>query len=123
MRTFALLLSAFPPLVFAVGVGGVPGDLAGADDYGAPPAAVDRASRTGEKAHEGSSFDMLDRNKDGRLTPSELEAARGTRIDFEKADTNHDGSLGTDEYNRAAGATGNAAGDAPASRGTSSSGR
>lgn len=123
MRMHALLLSAFSPLVFAVGVGDVAGDTAGSATGGAPPAAVDDASRTGEKAHEGSSFDMLDRNKDGRLSASELKAAKGRSIDFEHADTNGDGFLSTDEYNRAAGATGNAAGDAPASQGTSSSGR
>jgi len=45
------------------------------------------------------SFDELDKNKDGKLSPAEVSAVGN--LDFAKADTDKDGMLSRSEYGAA----------------------
>ena len=54
------------------------------------------ANDAGDKA---KSFESLDKNADGRITPSEASAREGLSSSFSTADVNADGGLTKQEYN------------------------
>ena len=43
-------------------------------------------------------FNYLDRNKDGKISRDEAAAFKGVARNFDRADTNHDGSLSAEEF-------------------------
>lgn len=58
------------------------------------PAAVPKYSASDIK----TIFSYLDRNKDGRISREEASGFKGVARNFDRADTNHDGSLSFDEF-------------------------
>lgn len=51
-------------------------------------------------------FDTLDKNNDGKLDPSEVASMPWLQQSFSQYDTNHDGTLGKDEFSAAVSAHG-----------------
>lgn len=57
------------------------------------------ASALAQDAREASSFDALDKDKDGMITASEARADPGVASRFAAADKNQDGYLSRSEFN------------------------
>ena len=51
-------------------------------------------------------FDTLDKNNDGKLDPTEVQSLPWLQQNFSQYDTNHDGTLGKDEFSAAVSAHG-----------------
>ena len=60
----------------------------------------------GGTSNSSSQFDGLDKNNDGKLDPSELQSLPSVQKNFTQYDTNHDGTLGKDEFAAALSASG-----------------
>jgi Ca2+-binding EF-hand superfamily protein len=60
------------------------------------------AGATGDPSRQ---FDSLDKNKDGKLDPSELQAVPAVQKNFSKYDHDRNGTLGKDEFREALSAT------------------
>lgn len=87
--------------VLSLGLGGA----AVADDYSGDQIRTTTGadSATSQNTKEHNRFSDLDRNKDGKLSRSEIEASdkKGKFTDnWSTIDTNQDGSIDESEYNR-----------------------
>ena len=86
----------------------------GKDEFSAAVAAVRAARGSAPSAAGGTAatssayaqFDTLDKNNDGKLDPSELASMPWLQQSFSQYDTNHDGTLGKDEFSAAVSAHG-----------------
>jgi Ca2+-binding EF-hand superfamily protein len=89
----------------------------GKDEFAAAeksPAATAAAGATTSSA----SFDSLDKNNDGKLDPTEAAAVPGLKQGFSQYDTDHNGTLGKDEFAAAQRSLASAAAGASASSAT-----
>ncbi|MBV9190507.1 MAG: hypothetical protein JO292_04465 [Betaproteobacteria bacterium] len=85
----------------------------GKDEFNAAVSAL-RASRgaaggtaaTTATTNAYAQFDALDKNNDGKLDPSEVASMPWLQQNFSQYDTNHDGTLGKDEFSAAVSAHG-----------------
>ena len=86
----------------------------GKDEFAAAVAAVRAARGAAPSAAGGTAatssayaqFDTLDKNNDGKLDPSEVASMPWLQQSFSQYDTNHDGTLGKDEFSAAVSAHG-----------------
>src|SRR5258706_130655 len=62
-----------------------------------PVLAADPSSNS-DASNASRYFDSLDKNNDGKLDPTELQAIPGLQKNFSKYDHNRDGKLGKDEF-------------------------
>jgi len=86
----------------------------GKDEFAAAVSA-ERAARgdargatggTSASSNAYAQFDSLDKNNDGKLDPTEAQALPWLQQNFSQYDTNHDGTLGKDEFSAAVSAHG-----------------
>ena len=74
----------------------------------------------GATGDPGRYFDSLDKNNDGKLDPSELQAVPAVQKNFSKYDHDRNGTLGKDEFREALSAESAAQSSPPAAAGASS---
>lgn len=62
--------------------------------------AASPAPKSGDKPHQKPTFETLDANKDGVLTPDELKARKAARAErmFKRVDANADGKIDKAEF-------------------------
>ena len=71
------------------------------------------------RSASSSYFDRLDKNNDGKLDPSELQAVPAVQKNFSKYDHDRNGTLGKDEFREALSAESAAQSSPPAAAGAS----
>jgi len=97
----------------------------GKDEFAAAHSAQRLARRdargaAGASANSGQYFDSIDKNNDGKLDPTEAQALPWLPPKFSQYDTDHNGTLGKDEFAAAVSAQGpSALGASAATGGTS----
>src|SRR3954465_12715614 len=80
----------------------------------------DARGAAGASANSGQYFDSIDKNNDGNLDPTEAQALPWLQQGFSQYDTDHNGTLGKDEFAAAVSAQGpSALGASAATGGTS----